>query len=1605
MKRRLKAICTAGFLAVVSTGVAAEKPHAVIVVGTHHYSPEKTMPLFASELERLGFRTTVINPDWDPEKDKRGLPGVEALATADVGIFFTRFLKLEEDQLKHITDFLETGKPVVGFRTSTHAFNYPKGDPREKWNHSFGRDALGTPYLIHLAGATKVNTVKGGAKHPILTGVDLTSWESPGTLYLTNLEPGTTPILMGTGSPSGKKAQVRTNQFGTHDLKPVMTDTVAWTWENKWGGHTFSTSLGHVGDFANPQSIRVMVNGVFWAAGQEVPDAATEVTPFSISAKAKTPKSAPAKKKPKTKKERDASPSAAATQIKSDGLTLFYGNSFVERLQEEGTLEGLLHAANKGERLQFRSFAYTGDEVGFRIRPAKFGDHLGYLSDQLRCDRVVMCFGMNESFAGAEGLAGFERDLELYLKLIQERHPESKYILVSPTAVEQSDAGRFPDTTQRNQDIALYAVAMKRIAEENGVEYIDLFEASQQLYEDSSLALTDNGLHLNTAGNRAIAEVLAAALAPDQKIDSIDQGSAGFDALRKLASRKAYEVAMAYKPANGIHYYGLRARDYEYDIEIPHHLKLANQLDEAIWKQAGNLSRAFPFPKLTTAQAEPPAKAPRRGLGEIKTAEEDLQDFTVAEGFEVNLFASSEDFPELINPLQIHFDGRGRLWVCCFASYPVPLPGELSNDTILIFEDTDGDGKADKRTVFADGLKLPDGFVFYKDGIIVSVARKLLWLRDTDGDSVADVTEEWIRGADDTDTHHGGYLARSPQGDIIFNEALFHRGQFETPYGPVRTKNAATLHLDPATRKLSIERQTTHPNPWKISYNRWGEALQMFGGGQIIDCDYYNVATPVGTSSSSDMGMPFRDDKGCTIAFVSSSHFPGEWQGGVVTGHLLGKNTVLYTPLEYQEGTIAKAATSLPLLTSRNKVFRPVDLEFGLDGALYVSDFYYPIIGHAQHSIRDQNRDYSNGRIWRITKKDSPLSVPPKIDGATVEELFAQLSHPQVAVRELVRYELENHPDGDVLDFAKASVPKAIENEELGLELLWLFERLKDYSETDLFRQLVMSENLEVRRAAAKSIRAWSPVLGPEAKEIAAKLLDGEDERTKISVISAASYLQTLDPFWGDLIQKVESPQGAPIDKMKSLAKLYDAPPLSPEFPLLKVADDTSLTSWIPSSSGTGGSIWLKSDRSQSAILGYRANPYMNVNVNGIPMLRATGSQHSKDGQMSVTLDPGINKIEYFSEMRGKPMKGAANLYLANLIGEKPKGVTFARNTGEHQAWGKEWEDLYATVTDSRIYLKTIPSQLAFNVKTFTVKPNTEYQFILENPDHMLHNLVITNKGQANAVGELADKMAVDPDAMAKHFVPDTDQILFSTPQIPHGQTHEAKFTTPAETGEYPYICTFPGHWRVMRGVMIVSDEEPVQAVAISSAPSAVERASSEFVSSKGVIVEAVSTSTGFKILVPPAVSSGKVEASGATKNDPIKVLTDGKMDSGFGPIFSNGISNGAYRMDLGAIKPIRAISSWSHNKAGKRGAQRLQIYGSAAKEDPGWNTTNKSKFTLLGSINTTEGELDSFVAASLRADEGKSLGAFRWIVWSVHPVTPAGENTAFQELAVEIAP
>jgi type 1 glutamine amidotransferase len=244
-----------------------KKPLIVFVTGDHEYGGESTLPIIAADLEKnYGFRTIVLkaSPDQNSEEN---IPGLEALKEADLAVFFLRWRRLPADQIQYIEAYLKSGKPMVGFRTTTHAFNYPKGHPLEKWN-AFGEFAFNAPpgwggvakhtHYGHES-STDVSIISTEAKNPILTGVE-NNFHARSWLY--QVLPsypmkGSVALLMG------------------HPINPSPTSAydnpVVWTGVNSYGAKIFFTTLGHPDDFNQEAFQHVVINGIHWAAGKEIP--------------------------------------------------------------------------------------------------------------------------------------------------------------------------------------------------------------------------------------------------------------------------------------------------------------------------------------------------------------------------------------------------------------------------------------------------------------------------------------------------------------------------------------------------------------------------------------------------------------------------------------------------------------------------------------------------------------------------------------------------------------------------------------------------------------------------------------------------------------------------------------------------------------------------------------------------------------------------------------------------------------------------------------------------------------------------------------------------------------------------------------------------------------------------------------------------------------------------------------------------------------------------------------------------------------------------------------------------------------------------------------
>lgn len=242
-----------------------KQPLVVFVVGDHEYSSELTMPLFAKALERdYNIRVQVLKafPDHNAEEN---IPGLEILEKADLAVFYLRWRRLPSDQVKHIENYLKSGKPVLGFRTTTHAFNYPEGHELEKWN--FGKLAFNAPPGWEKEGhthyghesTTDVTIIPEAAEHPVLTGVDQ-SFHAKSWLYTVLPDyplKGSTWLLMGKSI--------------NPDDPAAIDHPVAWVGKNSYGGNFFMTTLGHPEDFQEEGMQRLVINAVHWTLGMPVP--------------------------------------------------------------------------------------------------------------------------------------------------------------------------------------------------------------------------------------------------------------------------------------------------------------------------------------------------------------------------------------------------------------------------------------------------------------------------------------------------------------------------------------------------------------------------------------------------------------------------------------------------------------------------------------------------------------------------------------------------------------------------------------------------------------------------------------------------------------------------------------------------------------------------------------------------------------------------------------------------------------------------------------------------------------------------------------------------------------------------------------------------------------------------------------------------------------------------------------------------------------------------------------------------------------------------------------------------------------------------------------
>ena len=471
----------------------------------------------------------------------------------------------------------------------------------------------------------------------------------------------------------------------------------------------------------------------------------------------------------------------------------------------------------------------------------------------------------------------------------------------------------------------------------------------------------------------------------------------------------------------------------------------------------------------------------QRGLKDIPSPDPaaELAAMQVADGYEVNLFAAD---PLITKPLQMNFDPQGRLWVSSSSVYPQIRPGEVANDTVTILEDRDGDGRADASTVFADGLLMPTAVLPGDGGAYVANSTEFLHLSDTDGDGKADTRRVVLSGFGTEDTHHIIHTFRwGPDARLYFNQSIYIHSHVETPRGVRRLNAGGIWRFAPESLELDVFARGW-VNTWGHAFDRWGRSLVTDGaGGEGIYYGFPGAAyqTAAGTPRILK-GMNPGSPKYCGLEIADGRHLPDDAQGQLITNDFRANRVCRFRLTEQGSGF---ASEKLPdLIHSQRVTFRPIDVKMGPDGAIYIADWYNPIIQHGEVDFRDDRRDRTHGRIWRVTAKGRPAL--PRIDFTKLStpELLGHLKSPESYARDMAKRVLFSRGSAAVVP-ELATWLKSLDSldpdfERLRLEALRLRQGLDRGSQSDidagLLKAVLASPDPRARAAAARIVCDWA---------------------------------------------------------------------------------------------------------------------------------------------------------------------------------------------------------------------------------------------------------------------------------------------------------------------------------------------------------------------------------------------------------------------------------------------------------------------------------------------------------------------------------------------------
>jgi putative heme-binding domain-containing protein len=773
-----------------------------------------------------------------------------------------------------------------------------------------------------------------------------------------------------------------------------------------------------------------------------------------------------------------------------DDVVVFAGGTNMVHLQQAGYLEALLTQGFCTARPRFRDLSWEADTVFRqgtlieRWRKDGFGNRDDQL-ERLGATVVIAQFGRLESMAGPHGLKQF---IDGYGQLIDGFQRRVKLVvLLTPTPFERPSSDLIPDLTKHNNDLSTYVEAIATIAKKRDLIFVDLFT-------DAKSGLTDNGMHITSDEQAGIADQIA------RQLGVPIRRKADLEPLRLAVIEKHRLWYDYWRPANWKLLYGDDARrqftrggqdkiafEEEWNKLIP----LITTAEQRVWQIANggkDPGHNRPEPEVLHGDAE-------------ANVVSELASFTVSDGLQVNLFASERE--GLTSPLAIRWDPAGRMYVAVTTVYPHVFPGDLPNDKIIVLEDTNGDGSADKVTVFADRLNIPTGLELGDGGVYVGQNTELLFLQDTDGDGRADKRRVVLGGFGNGDSHQTiNSFIWSPGGELYLGQGDGIESRVETPWGPSQLFQAGFYRFRP--RRLQL-----HPllddfmgpgNPWGVAFDRWGQIFSIDGAGGVT----YLSPGQVPTTHRLRLDTIGKPGGYCGIGYLDGRNLPESLRGDFVVGDYKANRVQRFSVEE--DGAGFSLRWHEPILRSRHRNFRPVDVKVGPDGAIYVVDWYNPITCHQDDAYRDPTRDKAHGRIWRLSASATPIK-PPDFTTVSLPEVLDGLKAPEHWTRYQAKRALTQRDTTSVAKALRRWVSALPQSP--GIEH-HLFEALGAYAtievvDPDLLRRLLRATDPRARAYAARIVGRWHDRLDDPLGLLARCVLDEHPQVRMEAVMACAA--------------------------------------------------------------------------------------------------------------------------------------------------------------------------------------------------------------------------------------------------------------------------------------------------------------------------------------------------------------------------------------------------------------------------------------------------------------------------------------------------------------------